>query len=82
MSSYMIQNMRVNKNIDVLFLLETHRTSGDVTEWEMERGSPQFFGHVTNFSAGEEVLFFNISIVSTSGSEQGRILITQAKIPL
>lgn len=72
-----------NKNIDVLFLQETHSSLDNETEWGMNWEGNYFLSHGTNFSAGVAILFsqhLHLTNVSVCEVEEGRFQIVQATI--
>ncbi len=72
-----------HKNIDVLFLQETHTITSDEADWGLWWEGSYNLSHGTNFSAGVAILFktkTNATILTCTEKVKGRLLIVRAKI--
>uniref|UniRef100_A0A3Q3ERM5 Reverse transcriptase domain-containing protein n=1 Tax=Labrus bergylta TaxID=56723 RepID=A0A3Q3ERM5_9LABR len=79
----LISEISTQKNIDILFLQETHTTPSDETDWGLWWEGSNYLSHGTNFSAGVAILFrasANVKIVSCAEIVKGRLLIVRAEI--
>ena len=71
------------KNVDVIFLQETHSDSLNETDWGIWWGGQYALSHGSNLSAGVAVLFspsLNVNILSRTEIVAGRVLMVKAEI--
>lgn len=72
-----------NKNIDIIFLQETHSDLGNEVEWKMWWEGKTFLSHGSNLSGGVAILFskkINMTNISSYEIDKGRILIVQVEL--